>query len=178
MSGIDQPENETRLRSVLDALPLRSRLFSNRIYDAPADPDVVEGGQRAQDVVPIKKAYRGEYAIECDDGSFIGAIRVTPANLSTSDRSEWKQNVLQLASVITSTVSFDAQMADIMRAVDYRDRLEAYRERTSDAASERAAFLVQVLREAVGERSERTRRKKTWGFSTWLPRRSSRRCRP
>lgn len=132
MSGIEQPENETRLRSVLSALPLRSRLFSNRYYDVPVDPDAVEGGQRAQDITPIKKAYRGEYALEREDGSFIGAIRVTPANLSTSDSGEWKQNVLQLASIITSAVNFDAEMAEIMRAVDYRDRLETYRERTSD----------------------------------------------
>jgi hypothetical protein len=153
MSGIDQPENETRLRSVLNALPLRSRLFSNRFYDAPVDPDVVEGDQRPQDITPIKKAYRGEYAIECEDGSFIGAIRVTPANLSTSDSGEWKQNVLQLATIITSSVSFDAQMAETMRAVDYRDRLEAYRERTSDLR-QRALELADD--ESGGEDSDAT----------------------
>jgi hypothetical protein len=153
MSGIDQPENGTRLRSVLDMLPLRSRFLSNRFYDAPVDPDAVEGGQRAQDIAPIERAYRGEYAIECEDGSFIGAIRVTPANLSTSDSSKWKQNVQDLATVITSAVSFDAQMAETMRAVDYRDRLEDYRERTSDL---RQRALELADEESEGEDSDTT----------------------
>jgi hypothetical protein len=153
MSNIDQPENETRLRSVLDALPLRSRFLGNRFYDAPVDPDVVEGGQRAQDIAPIEKAYRGEYAIECEDGSFIGAIRITPANLSTADGGAWHQNVVQLASILTSAVSFDAQMAETMRAVDYRSRLEDYRERTSDL---RQRALELADEEHEGEDSDAT----------------------
>ena len=128
MSSIDQPENDTKLRKALNALPLRMFPFNH----APVDPDIAEGNQRAQDIVPVEKAYRGEYAIECDDGSFIGAIRVTPANMSTSDGDHWRQQVNQLASIITSAVDYDAQQAEIMRAVDYRDRLNTYRKRASD----------------------------------------------
>lgn len=127
-SNIEQPENESRLRSLLNALPLRTFPFNH----TPADPDVAEGDQRAQDIVPVERAYRGEYAIECEDGSFIGAIRVIPANMSTADGAKWRQQVNQLASIITSAVDYDAQQAEIMRAVDYRDRLETYRKRASD----------------------------------------------
>jgi len=127
-SNIEQPENESTLRSILNEVPLRTFPFNK----TPVDPDVAEGNQRAQEIVPAKRAYRGEYAIECEDGSFIGAIRVTPANMSTADGAKWRQQVNQLASIITSAVDYDAQLDEIMRAVDYRDRLETYRKRTSD----------------------------------------------
>ena len=121
---VAQPQNDSLLNSVTTTAPFSRLPF--------VDTDVAEGDQRAQDIVPVKRAYRGEYAIECEDGSFVGAIKVTPANMSTADTGDWRQQVTQLASIITSAVDYDAQQAEIMRSVDYQDRLEFYRKRTGD----------------------------------------------
>lgn len=157
-SLIEQPENDSRLRSVLNMLPLRIFPFNK----APADPDIIEGQQRAQNIVPVERAYRGEYAIECEDGSFIGAIRVTPANMSTADSAHWRQQVNQLASVITSAVDYDAQFDEIMRAVDYHDRLDTYRKRTSDLRQRALELDGLALRRARSRAPTRSAARAYW----------------
>jgi hypothetical protein len=121
---VEQPENSGRLNSLATTFPFSKLPFVNT--------EVAEGDQRAQDIVPVERAFRGEYAIECEDGSFVGAIKVRPANMSTADTGDWSQQVNQLASIITSAVDYDAQQAEIMRSVDYQERLDHYRERTGD----------------------------------------------
>ena len=100
---VEQPENSGRLSSLATTFPFSNLPFVNT--------EVAEGDQRVQDIVPVERAFRGEYAIECEDGSFVGAIKVRPANMSTADTGDWSQQVNQLASIITSAVDYDAQQA-------------------------------------------------------------------
>ncbi|EMA52021.1 VirB4 family type IV secretion system protein [Halococcus salifodinae] len=87
--------------------------------------------QRAQDLIPLERPYHRTHAIEKRDGSMIGAIKITPSNMSTADDGLWATQVRQLAGVLTSAADYELQLCDLMRSVDYQSRAAAYETRAN-----------------------------------------------
>lgn len=86
-------------------------------------------GTRTQDLVQLSHPYRGECAIEDDDGSLIAAVEVEPANMALSDSDTWEKSVKSLADALANTVTYRAQWYSPMRSVDYDDRRTRYKDR-------------------------------------------------
>lgn len=118
-TGIVQPVN-TSFAARIGRLPGIRRL-----------PYVGGEKTRTQEFVPVKRAYRGERAIELDDeyGSVIGVLRISPANLSTSAASTWQERVDRLADSLETALRGKVQWYNPTRAVDYSSRRSQYEAR-------------------------------------------------
>lgn len=114
-----------------------------------------------QEIVPFERPYRGRYAVQREDGGLVGAVKVTPANMSTKDDEDWQTQVTDLARILSSTIEYDAQWFDTMRSVDYEPRRDRYDDLASNFARDsthadtrreelRTAALSDIARERVG----------------------------
>ncbi|WP_157972413.1 VirB4 family type IV secretion system protein [Saliphagus sp. LR7] len=123
-----QPDPESLARR-LASLPL----IKSSVFGAGDD-------EPTQEFVDVQKAYRDSHAIERDDGTLIGAVRVTPANMATKDEEEWRLKVNRLARALASKINYGAQWFNTMRSVDYESRENTYRQRASEYRSEAISF--------------------------------------
>ncbi|WP_129113856.1 VirB4 family type IV secretion system protein [Halegenticoccus tardaugens] len=148
-STIEQPEPNSLIRRF-------ARLPAVRGY-----PIIGSGEyEPTQELVPVKKPYRRRYAVERDDGALIGAVRITPANMSLKEEDEWQRQVDRLARVLASTVEYPAQWYNPMRSVDFSDRRARFKHRerdlleaATDATDADSELSRRLLADVAGERA-------------------------
>ena len=114
---IRQPEPDSRLRKFAQHNLVRSSPLGAGEY----------GGTQSE--IGVSKAYRGEYAVQRNDGALLGAIRVTPAPMATKDEETWRKTVNNLAGILAAEVGYECQWFNPMRSVDYEGRRQSYRDR-------------------------------------------------
>lgn len=152
-SRLEQPKNDSLLGRIA-RLPL--------VRDWP----IIGAGEYrpTQDLVAHKKPYRGEYAIQRDDGTLIGAIRVFAIPLRM-ESNESKQKVsLAVADALEAAVDYDAQLYSPVRVADFERRKSKWASRaetlrsqaegkTSDRSSEIDRVRKQILADVCEERA-------------------------
>jgi hypothetical protein len=146
-----QPDPESFLRR-LASLPL----IKWSVFGSGED-------ESTQEFVEVKKAYRDSHAVQREDGTLVGAVRVTPANMATKDEDEWRTKVNRLARALASKINYGAQWFNTMRSVNYESRENKYREQASEYRSEaisceedgddERAFTRNVLTDICEERA-------------------------
>ncbi|MFC4989108.1 VirB4 family type IV secretion system protein [Saliphagus infecundisoli] len=119
-----QPEPESFVRRVASLPLIKWSVFGSGTDDS------------TQEFIEVKKAYRDSHAVERSDGTLVGAVRVTPANMATKDEDEWRTKVNRLARSLASKVHYGAQWFNTMRSVDYESRENTYRQRGSEYRSQ------------------------------------------
>ena len=154
-SQLEQPQNDS-LFGQFARLPL--------VRDWP----IIGAGDYhpTQALVAHKKPYRGEYAIELDDGTLIAGIRVRaiPLRLESIDAKEKAEKAV--ANALEGTVEYDAEWFSPTRVAnferrhsDWKDRAREYQskaDRLASAADEDAAvesIRQQILADIANERA-------------------------
>ena len=124
-SRLEQPKNNSLLGR-FTRLPL--------VRDWP----VIGAGQYkpTQALVAHKKPFRGEYAIQMDDGSFIAAIRVLAIPLRL-ESTEVKGKVERaVANALEGTVDYKAQWFSPTRVADFGHRRSEWKDRAREYQGE------------------------------------------
>lgn len=88
--------------------------------------------QRPQDYAHAVRPFHQSPAVETDDGSVIGAIKIEPAAMAVADGNVWEQRVERLADAIDSSAVHKTQFTSKMRAVDYTGRMDTYTNREEE----------------------------------------------
>ena len=99
-----------------------------------------------QSLVAHEKPFRGEYAIQRDDGSLIAAIRVRaiPLRLESADAKEKAERAV--ANALEGTVDYDAEWFSPTRVADFEHRRSEWKDRAR-TYQEQADRLVSVAGE-------------------------------
>jgi hypothetical protein len=154
-SRLEQPKNDSLLGR-FTRLPL--------VKDWP----VIGAGdyEPTQTLIPHKKPFRGEYAIELDDGSFIAGIEIEAVPLRLASKDAREQVERAVANALEGTVDYHAQwisptrVADFeARRSDWKERAHAYQseaDRLMSAGGEQAtidAIRKQILADIADERA-------------------------
>lgn len=147
-SDLEQPAPTSKLRRFAQLPGVKGSILGSGEYEP------------TQELIPLKKPYRQRYAIERDDGALIGAVRISPANMSLKDEDHWEQQVNRLARMLASTVEYPAQWYNPMRSVDFSDRRARFFEEEqthlqgADVADDGQDELRErVLADVAGERA-------------------------
>jgi hypothetical protein len=128
-SGIAQPENTSRFAR-LGRLPGVSSLpYVGGAGDIDAKAEDEGRMVRAQDIVQYERAFEGTPAIMTDEGTIVGAAKISPANMATRPEKAWERQAEVLANVLNTAASGSIQIADYMRDADYSDRITQWSER-------------------------------------------------
>jgi hypothetical protein len=154
-SRLEQPKNDSLLGRFA-RLPL--------VRDWP----IIGAGEYepTQSLVAHEKPFRGEYAIQRDDGALIAGIRVRaiPLRLESSDAKEKAERAV--ANALEGTVDYDAQWISPTRVANFehrrsewKDRARAYQaeaDRLVSAEGDEAAvdtIRQQILADIANERA-------------------------
>lgn len=154
-SAIEQPKNESipgriaRLPLVRDWLAL---LGLAPEYGPP------------QDVVPVEKPFRGEYAILRDDGALVAGIDVSPIPLRLDTDAAKKRADTAIADALEGTVKYDAEWVSPQRVADFTAQREHWEARTREFQSRadrlrskdgwtKAAVRAQIRADIADERA-------------------------
>jgi len=106
--------------------------------------------QRTQDFLGIQRVYPSSDdgydtgAVELEDGTLIGAIRVDPANMTLSTHNEWRNAVGELTSLV-NTLRYPVQIHYTTREFDAQQFLQPYEERLTDADVMSEPVLEELL---------------------------------
>lgn len=119
----------------------------------------VDTAESTLDQIPVSKAYRNAYAIERDDGTLIGAIRITPASKSMVD--DIDPDIQQFAANLSASTASEGMLVDIPRRVDYSARRDRYHDLArrlddSDSRVDRLEADLAEERAAVSNYYEQT----------------------
>ncbi|WP_049997081.1 hypothetical protein [Halococcus sediminicola] len=89
-----------------------------------------------QELVAHKKPYRGEYAIERDDGGLIAGIRVRaiPLRLESTDVKEKAERAV--ANALEGTVNYDAEWFSPTRVANFERRRSEWKDRAREYQSQ------------------------------------------
>ncbi len=152
-SRLEQPKNDSLLGRIA-RLPL--------VRDWP----IIGAGeyQPTQDLVAHSTPYRGEYAIQRNDGALIGAIRVFAIPLRMESNESKQKASLAVADAFEAAVDYDAQLYSPVRAADFERRKSKWADRgetlrsqaesqTSDLSSEIDRVRKQILADVCEERA-------------------------
>jgi hypothetical protein len=124
-SRLEQPKNDSLLGRFA-RLPL--------VRDWP----VIGAGDYhpTQELVAHKKPYRGEYAIERDDGGLIAGIRVRaiPLRLESTDVKEKAEKAV--ANALEGTVNYDAEWFSPTRVANFERRRSEWKDRAREYQSQ------------------------------------------
>ena len=69
-----------------------------------------EVGQRTQELTDVKRVHKDRDAVERVDGTFVGAVRVEPANMALATDRRWRENVSAFADFFNNSVEWSLQM--------------------------------------------------------------------
>lgn len=152
-SAIEQPKNNSLLGR-FTRLPL--------VRDWP----IIGAGEYGppQDVVPVEKPFRGEYAILRDDGALVAGMRVSPIPLRLDTDEAKKRADTAIADALEGTVKYDAEWVSPQRVADFmaqrehwEARARAFQSRADRLRSKdgwtKAAVRAQILADIAAERA-------------------------
>ena len=69
-----------------------------------------EVSQRTQELTDVKRVHKDRDAVERTDGTFVGAVRVEPANMALATDRRWRENVSAFADFFNNSVEWSLQM--------------------------------------------------------------------
>jgi hypothetical protein len=113
-------------------LTLTEWLFA-RLSWAVKRKEYSHGGPE-QDTLGVTRVKRVHpYAVERTDGAYVGAIRITPANMALEDREAWETAVSSLANLVNTTIDFKTKLYITARTLDNTEFVRDHQERLTDA---------------------------------------------
>jgi len=124
-SRLEQPKNDSLLGRIT-RLPL--------VRDWP----VIGAGEYrpTQALVEHERPYRGEYAIQRDDGSLIAAIRILPIPLRLESEDAKRKVSRAVADALEAAVDYDAQWFSPTRVADFESRRTQWKDRAREYQAE------------------------------------------
>ena len=94
------------------------------------------------------------YGIERTDGALVGAVKVTPANLSLEDGDAWSRAVQSFSEFTNATIDFPVTIYTTSRTVNQDDLVRTYRDRLGDDDVRSRPILKRLLETQVEENTD------------------------
>jgi hypothetical protein len=91
-----------------------------------------EVGQRTQELTDVKRVHKDRDAVERLDGTFVGAVRVEPANMALATDRRWRENVSAFADFFNNSVEWSLQMYSTTSEFPIDDYLRRRERRLDD----------------------------------------------
>ncbi len=112
--------------------PSKVRYRRNNESEDVLDRSFLEYDERAQDLTEVNRIYPQYDTLELDDGTMVGALRVTSANLDTADPQRQMSAIQEAKDFFENTLNFDLQLYITTHGFDAETALSQYRERLND----------------------------------------------
>ncbi|MDZ7688452.1 MAG: hypothetical protein U5J64_06995 [Halobacteriales archaeon] len=91
-----------------------------------------EVSQRTQELTDVKRVHKDRDAVERMDGTFVGAVRVEPANMALATDRRWRENVSAFADFFNNSVEWSLQMYSTTTEFPVEDYLRRRERRLDD----------------------------------------------
>ncbi|MFD1648041.1 VirB4 family type IV secretion system protein [Haloarchaeobius litoreus] len=126
-----------------------------RLSWAVKNKSYTHGGEDTSEVrymTRLERVY--PFGIERTDGALVGAMRVTPANLSLEDDDAWSKAVQSFSEFVNANIDFPVNIYTTSRTVDRDDLVHTYRERLRDGDVQSRPVLKRLLQTRIEENTD------------------------
>lgn len=98
-----------------------------------------------KDLTHVERVHRDAHAIERDDGTVVGAVKVDPANMALASNRLWEQMVDEFESYLDNVVDYKIQIYATTRRFPVEDYVQHYEQRLNDPDVKRRPILQELL---------------------------------
>ena len=100
--------------------------------DFPDEARAWELNERAQEITRVHRIHRDVGAVERDDGVFVGAVKVNPANMALASSARWDRMVKGWRDFINHNLDFPIQIYCTTEVLPVDEYMRQYEARASD----------------------------------------------